>query len=138
MHRTISPLGRVLGDTIAEGPVLFLDLNEVNEDILAPEPDGRMKAVGDSLVERLLLRRGPTFVPGDLDKHEVFAALYTEIVRIELEAVGLVLNDDLEAILSRDANADKCVVDEAADLLAISRILAFSEIDTNERQCLFS
>jgi len=52
-------LGRVRSNTIAEGPVLLLDLDEVDQDVLAPESDSCVKAVGDGLVERLLLRRRP-------------------------------------------------------------------------------
>src|SRR5260370_7894287 len=85
MHRTSLPLGRVLSDTIAVGPVLLLDLDEVDQDILAPESDGCMKAVGDGLVERFLLRRRPAFIPRNLANPEISPALNPYIFRIYLE-----------------------------------------------------
>src|SRR5260370_24389074 len=133
MHRTSLPLGRVRSDTIAEGPVLLLDLDEVDQDVLAPESDSCIKAVGDGLVERLLLRRRPAFIPGNLDNHEICTALDAEIFRIELETVSFVLSNDLKAVFFRDADADKRVIDDATDLLAVGCILAFTDIDSNER-----
>src|ERR1700745_3217214 len=133
MHRTSLPLGRVRSDTIAEGPVLLLDLDEVDQDVLAPESDSCVKAVGDGLVERLLLRRRPAFIPGNLDNHEICPARDAEIFRIELETVSFVLSNDLEAVFFRNADADKRVIDDATDLLAVGCILAFTDIDSNER-----
>src|SRR5260370_17842349 len=88
MHRTSLPLGRVLSDTIAEGPVLLLDLDEVDQDVLAPESDSCMKAVGDGLVKRLLLRSRPAFIPGNLDKHQSCTTLNAEIFRIQIDTVN--------------------------------------------------
>src|SRR5258708_40040309 len=97
MHRTSLRVGRVRSDTIAEGRVLLLDLDEVDQDVLAPESDSCVKAVGDGLVKRLLLRRRPAFIPGNLDNHEICTALDAEIFRIELETVSFVLSNDLNA-----------------------------------------
>src|SRR5260370_26290937 len=133
MHRTSLLLGRVRSDTIAEGPVLLLDLDEVDQDVLAPESNSCVKAVGDGLVERLLLRRRPAFIPGNLDNHEICTALDAEIFGIELEAVSFVLSNDLEAVFFRNPDADKRVIDDATDLLAVCRILAFTDIDSNQR-----
>src|SRR5260370_13213960 len=132
MHRTSLPLGRVRSDTIAEGPVLLLDLDEVDQDVLAPESDSCVKAIGDGLVERLLLRRCPAFIPVDLDNHEICTALDVEIFGIELETVSFVLSNDLEAVFFRNADADKRVIDNTTDLLAVCCILAFTDIDTKE------
>src|SRR6266404_6814009 len=133
MHRMSLLLGRVRSDTIAEGPVLLLDLDEVDQDVLAPESNSCVKAVGDGLVERLLLRRRPAFIPGNLDNHEICTALDAEIFGIELEAVSFVLSNDLEAVFFRNADADKRFIDDATDLLAVGCILAFTDIDSNER-----
>src|SRR5260370_7845296 len=84
MHRTSLPLGRVRSDTIAEGPVLLLDLDEVDQDVLAPESDSCVKAVGDGLVYRLLLRRRPAFIPGNLANYDLYPALHAEILTIQL------------------------------------------------------
>src|SRR5258707_6102728 len=133
MHRMSLLLGRVRSDTIAEGPVLLLDLDEVDQDVLAPESDSCVKAVGDGLVERLLLRRRPAFIPGNLDNHEICTALDAEIFGIELETVSFVLSNDLEAVFFRNPDADKRVIDDATDLLAVGSILASTDIDSNER-----
>src|SRR5258708_28496186 len=133
MHRMSLLVGRGRSDAIAEGPVLILALDEVDQDVLAPESDSCVKAVGDGLVERLLLRRRPAFIPRNLDNHEICTALDAEIFRIELETVGFVLSNDLKAVFFRDADADKRVIDDATDLLAVGCILAFTDIDSNER-----
>jgi hypothetical protein len=39
----------------------------------------------------------------------------------------------LKAVFFRDADADKRVIDDATDLLAVGCILAFTDIDSNER-----
>src|SRR5258706_9867427 len=133
MHRASLPLGRIRSDTIAEGPVLLLDLDEVDQNVLAPEPDSCVKAIGNGLVERFLLRRRPAIIPGNLDHHEIRSAPDAEIFGIELEIVSFVLSDDLKAVIFRDADADKRVVDDATDLLAVGFVLAFTNIDSNER-----
>src|SRR5258708_5462400 len=56
VHRMSLLLGRVRSDNIAEGPILPLDLVEVDQDVLPPEPDSVVKAAGDGLVEPLHLR----------------------------------------------------------------------------------
>jgi hypothetical protein len=61
-------------------PVLFLDLDKIDKNVLAPEPDSRVKAVGNGLVERLFLLRAPSLVPGDLYNDEVIAAVDTNIM----------------------------------------------------------
>ncbi len=45
----------VLRDAIAVGPVLLLDLDEVDQDILRPDARLRRQPVGDGLVERFPL-----------------------------------------------------------------------------------
>src|SRR5260370_23598377 len=132
MHRTSLPLGRVRSDTIAEGPVLLLDLDEVDQDVLAPESDSCVKAVGYGLVERLLLRRRPAFIPGNLDNHEICTALDAEIFGIELETVSFVLSNDLKAVFFRDADADKRVLDDATDLLPVGSFFHFASLLSND------
>src|SRR5260370_31745202 len=132
MHRTSLPLGRVLSDTIAEGPVLLLDLDEVDQDVLAPESDSCMKAVGDGLVERLLLRRRPAFIPRNLDNHEICTALDAEIFRIELETVSFVLSNDLKAVFFRDADAANRVIDDPTYLLPVGSFFHFASLLSND------
>src|SRR5262245_10422722 len=91
-----------------------------------------MQAVGNGLVERLFLFRGSPFVPGDLDNHEFLGAVNTKIIGVEQEAFGVVLADDLEAVILRHADTDECLVDDTADFLSVGRVLTFAKIDTNE------
>src|SRR5882762_2625047 len=85
MHRMSLLLGRVRSDTIAEGPVLLLDLDEVDQDVLAPESDSCVKA-GRRRKSKRSTRPSPTaFIPGNLDNHEICTALDAEIFGIELE-----------------------------------------------------
>jgi hypothetical protein len=79
---------------VAERPVFFLDLDQIDKNVLAPEPDCRVKTVGNSLVERPFLFRAPPFVPGDLDNHKFLGAVDTDIIGVEQEVLGLVLADD--------------------------------------------
>ena len=83
-----------MGLAIAERPVLFFDLDQINENVLAPEPDGRVQTVSNRFVERLFLFRAPPFVPGNLDNHEFLGAVDTDIIGVEQEVLGLVLADD--------------------------------------------
>jgi transposase len=133
VRETFSALDRVLGDTVAEGPVLFLDLDEVDEDVLPPKPDSRVKAIRDGLVECLFLLRVPPLIPGDLDDHEIIAAVDAQIIGIELEVVGLVLAYNLEAVVLGHADADERVIDGATDLLTVGRVPTLAKVDTNER-----
>src|SRR5947209_825973 len=94
--------------------------------------------VGDGLVERLLLLETAALVPGDLDHDEVVRALDAEIARIIEKAVALVLADDLEPVLLRYADRDKRLIDDAADFLPISGVLALTNVDPDERHDPFS
>src|SRR6202020_1747008 len=127
----------VLRDPIAERPVLFLDFDEHNKDVLTTEAECGREPVGDRLVKRLLLLDRPALVPGDLDNHQVLGAADVEIVRIEDEILRIVLTDHLKAVILRHADADQRFMYDAADRLAISSLLAFAEIDANERHGLF-
>jgi hypothetical protein len=104
----VSPLSRpaptvlgILGFTVAVRPVFLPDLNKIDENVLAPQPDCRMKAVGNGLVERLFLFNSPAFVPGNLDNYELLGAVDTEIVRVEQEVLGAVLAKTIRPISCR-------------------------------------
>jgi hypothetical protein len=51
--------------------------------IFPPGPGSRVKAILGGLVERLLLINRAALVPGDLDDHEIIAAVDAEIIRVE-------------------------------------------------------
>src|SRR6202451_4388780 len=127
----------VLRDPIAERPVLTFGLDQADEDVLSTEAEGGSEPVGDRLVKRLLLLDRPALVPGDLDNHQVLGAADVEIVQIEDEILGIVFTDHLKAVVFRHAYADQRFMHDAADRLAISSLLAFAEIDANERHWLF-
>src|ERR1700722_12441300 len=127
----------VLSDPIAERQVLLFDLDEANKDVLSTEAECGREARGDCLVKRLLLLDRPALVPGDLDNHQVLCTADVEIVRIEDEILRIVLTDHLKAVVLRHADADQRFMHDAADRLAISSLLAFAEIDANERHGLF-
>jgi hypothetical protein len=61
-----------------------------------------------------------------------------EIVGVEQKVVGVVLVDDLKAVLLWHADADERLVDDAADFAAIGGVLAFAKVDASERHGLFS
>jgi len=62
---------------------------------------------------------------------------FTDIIGVEQEVLGLVLANDLEAVILRYADADECLIDDTADFLPVGRLLAFAKIDTNEWHDLF-
>jgi hypothetical protein len=66
----------------------------------------------------------------------IIGAADVEIVQIEDEIVRIVLTDHLEAVVFRHADTDQRFMHDAADRLAISSLLAFAEIDADERHGL--
>src|SRR5580704_11955240 len=127
---------RVLRDSIAKRPVFTFDLDQTDEDVLPAQAKRGREPVGDRLVKRLLLLDCPALVPGDLDNHQVLGAANVEIVQIEDEILGIVLIDHLKAVVFGHADADQRFMHDAADRLAVSSLLAFAEVDANERHVL--
>src|ERR1700740_1530496 len=76
-------LAGILRLSVAEGPVLLLDLDKIDQDVLGPDARRPGEPLGDCLVELLLLLDHPALVPSDLDDHEVVGPMDAEIVRIE-------------------------------------------------------
>src|ERR1700722_7465740 len=124
---------RVLRDSIAERPVFTFALDQTDEDVFPAQAERGREPVGDRLIKRLLLIDFPALVPGDLDNDPVLAAANVEIVQVEDEILGIVLIDHLKAVVFRHADADQRLVNDAADRRAISILLAFAQIDANER-----
>lgn len=94
--------------------------------VFRPDADGFRQSLGDGFAERLLLD-GPALVPGDLNHHQVVAAMDAEIIRIEQKMRGVVLADDLETIVLWDVDADEGFLDDTADLLPVSDVLTHLE-----------
>ena len=57
----------ILGFTVAEGPVLLLNLDQADQDILWPQPRVNCQPFYNFRVEGLLLIVGPRVVGSDLD-----------------------------------------------------------------------
>ena len=129
---------RVLGFALADGPVLKPDIDEVDEDILGAAARCLSEPVDDRLVDLLLLAGRTALVPRDLNDDQVIAAVDAELARIEEEAAGVVFAYDLEAGVVRYSNADgdHRLIDDAADLLTVGRVLALAQVDSNE--CMIS
>src|SRR6266480_412116 len=92
---------RVLGFTLAEGPVLPGHLDEVDEQILRSEPGILRQQRGSTAHEVPLLRRLAAGGKRDLHQHNIVAALNAEIGGIVDQSIRAVLGDDLEPILLR-------------------------------------
>src|SRR6185503_11925713 len=58
----------VLGDAVAEGPVLLLHLDQADQDVLLPDAQLGVQAVGRHPIEGLPDLDGPPFIEGDLDE----------------------------------------------------------------------
>jgi microcompartment protein CcmK/EutM len=124
----------VLGNAIAERPVLLGHLDQVDEDVLLAQTEAHIQSVGDGFVEGALLFHGPAAAQRHLDQHAVGRSMDAEIVRITNQVVSVVLGNDLEPIVVRhvDGGAHGLVYD-IADCAPIRRGLPFPEIDANER-----
>src|SRR5580658_1012075 len=127
---------RVLRHPVAERPVLLLDLDKADEDVLAAQAEPAREPVGDRLEERLFLLDRPPLVPGDLDDHQILGAADAEIGRVECEVRRLVLADHLEAVVLRHADADQGLMHDLADFLAVGRVPALAEFNSNKRHGL--
>jgi hypothetical protein len=61
-----------------------------------------------------------------------------EIGRVEDKVFSVVFSDDLEAIVLWHADADQRFVNDGADRFPVNSLLAFAQIDANERHGLVS
>src|SRR5215471_17427807 len=77
--------GRVLGDAIAEGPVLLDDLDEIHEDVLLPDARLLGEVPRDRGEEILLLLEAAAVRHRDLDEHDAVGPRDTEVMRVEDE-----------------------------------------------------
>src|SRR5215510_4814165 len=111
--------GNVLCDAVAEGPILLLDLDQVDEDVLRAHVQLEAQAFDYALVEGLFHLDATAFVQRDLDGDEAVGAVDVEIVRVEDEALARVLGDDLEPVLERHVQGvEHRLVDDVAYLPA--------------------
>src|SRR5690349_10060328 len=123
----------VRGFSEAEGPVLLRDLDEVDPDILATHAQAR-QVLGDAAVERALLRQRAADRQRDLDDDDVVRARDAEVARVVDQVTGLVLAQELEAVLQRDVNClHQRLVHGLAELLAPRGSLALQYGYANER-----
>src|SRR5262245_43977410 len=124
---------RVLGFAVAEGPILLLDLDQVDEDILAAYIEALVQPIGDRLVEGTLLVERSPLVERQLDEDAVLGPSNAEVIRVGDEPVFRMLGDDLEAVvLRRIQGCDHGIVDNLAKCAAIIGRLAPNEIDASD------
>src|SRR5262245_44200416 len=125
---------RVLGFAVAEGPILLLDLDEVDEHVLAEHIEAPLQSIGDRLVESTLLVERSPLVERQLDEDAVLGPSDAEVTRVGDEPVVRMLGDDLEAVvLRRIQGGDHGIINHLADGAAIIGRLAPYEIDASER-----
>jgi hypothetical protein len=77
--------GYVLGFAIAERPVFFRHLNQIDEDIFPAQFQAFVQAVGNGFVEALLHLDGATAVQRDLQEDAIVRAMDAEIIAVELQ-----------------------------------------------------
>src|SRR5262245_54356827 len=90
---------RVLGFAVAEGPILLLDLDEVDEHILAAHIEALVQTIGDRLVESALLVERSPLVERQLDEDALLRPWDTEVIRVGDEPLFRMLGDDLKAVV---------------------------------------
>src|SRR5882724_1486798 len=71
----------VLRFAVAERPVLLLHLDQIDENVLAPQAGTGRKTLGDALEQLLLLLEGAGVIRGDLDEDQVARIGNSEIAR---------------------------------------------------------
>src|SRR5512135_547401 len=129
-----TPSGSVLGDAMAEGPVFLGDLDEVDEDVLRPNPRLLGEVSHDRLIKVLLLLERPAGGHRDLDEHDAVAPRDAEVVPVEDEPALRAAVEDLEAVLRRDPDRlDERPVDAVADRGELLRGAAVEDVDADER-----
>ena len=115
----------VLRYAVSEGPVLLLDLDEIDENVLAPEPDALVHPVGDCFVEGFFGLDRPSLVEGELDDQRVRASIDSEIGRIDEQGVPGVLGYHLKAIIPGYIECrDHRIINGIGDGAAVFRRLA--------------
>ena len=99
----------------------LLDFDEVDEDVLRPEPRRRREVARDQAIERFLLLRRAGVVGGDLDDGEVIAVFDAEIDgAAHNPTVRFVFGYEVKQIIRRYVEGFlKRRVDSAGDNLSI-------------------
>src|SRR3981081_4697176 len=125
----------VLSLTVAEGPILLLDLNQVDEHIFALETQAFMQAVNHGLIEGALHIHRPPLTERHLDDDGLRRALNTHVRGIDDKAAARVFGNDLETIVLWDIqNTEHGAVDNLADSAAIVRGLAGRNIKAHHEE----
>src|SRR5262245_15238719 len=123
----------VLCLAVAERPVLLVHLHQVDEHVLRPDARTVGQTFDDGAIQLLLLCDGARVADRELEDDEVVAAVDPGIVRIEIEAVGVMLAHQHEAVIERDLEGfAHGGVDAVADGLAVLRRLAPPKRNANE------
>src|SRR5215813_5732074 len=113
----------VLGDTVAERPVLFLDLDQVDKHVLHAHVKLPVQPLGKRFVKMLLRFERAPLVQRDLDEDHAVAPGDVEIIRVVDEPGLIMLGDDLEIILGRHLDGlHHRTVDGVADFSAEPRL----------------
>src|SRR5713101_1565334 len=98
---SLGVLRAVRHDTVAEGPVLLGNFDEIDEDVLPADARFPRQPVGDGAVESALLLERPAQVQCDLNEDDVLSPLDPEVAAIGDEGLARVFLDDLKAIVRR-------------------------------------
>src|ERR1700679_2172821 len=92
----------VLRLAMAERPVFRKHLDQIDEDILRPQPGAVGQPFDDAPIQLLLLLHIARVADGDLNDDQIVAALDAEIIRAIDEIVLVMFGDDHEAVAFGD------------------------------------
>src|SRR5512134_1767044 len=124
---------RVRSHAVAERPVLFRHLDQVDPDVLRAQADRGAELAADLAVERALLLERAAAAQRDLDDHQVARARDAEVHRVVDQVARLVLGDELEAVQPRHPHGlHQRKVDGIAQLAPVRRGLTLDERDADE------
>src|SRR5712691_9538643 len=131
--RKNNPSGRVLCDAVAEGPVLLLRLDEVDEDVLGAHARRLAQTRRDAREQRFANLDAPARTERDLDEDDAVGPRDAEVAGVVDQSRLVVLGEDLEAILLGNSDGlDHRAVDRLRERAAELRRRALAQGDADE------
>src|SRR5580704_3553156 len=103
--------------TRAVEPVFLHHFDQIDEDVLCPQPETFVQGVCYSLVKSLLHLEGAPGIQGDLQENTIVGAMDSQVIQIKLHAGLGMLGDYLETVIFRSAEyIQQSLVNDLADL----------------------
>src|SRR5258708_27113974 len=117
---------RILGFSVAEGPILFLNFHQVDQDVFSAKFQFLIKPIRHSRIKALLGLERAAGVQRDLQENAVVRALDAQVGAVELQTRSVMFGDHLKSVVLGDAERiGHCAIHDLSNLLAICGGFAF-------------